>query len=160
MITPRSLQECPESAPRALKSARGRPKSDSGAPKWTRRGLPRRPGELLGTILKRSNSKQAPFADQLLRDLRKRCIGTDFSSNFHSCAKASNLIWTRPYRVEMRFGSSANDSPHLSERASKIDPERHQIRTKIDQIRAKIDRNRSKSDKFRAKIDRNRSKIA
>ena len=118
MITPRSLQECPESAPRALKSARGRPKSDSGAPKWTRRGLPERPGELLGTILRRPNSKQAPFADQLLRDLRKRCIGTDFSSIFHACAKASNLIWTRPYRVEMRFGSSASDSTHLSETAS------------------------------------------
>ena len=122
MIVPRSLQECLEGAPRALKSADDRPKSEPRViqerPQWAPRGLPRRPGELLGTILRRPNSKQAPFADQLLRDLRKRCVGNDFSSIFHSCAKASNLIWTRPYRVEMRFDPSANESTHSSERAS------------------------------------------
>ena len=132
-LGPQKLRDAPQRSPKSLpgpakssprtsqerpRPPQESPKSPPRLPKWAPRGLPRRTGELLGTILRRPNSKQTPFADQLLRDLRKKCVGNDFSSISHSCAKVSNLIWTRPYRVEMRFGSSASDSTPLFERAS------------------------------------------
>ena len=100
---PRAPQEAPERTPRAPKSAP--------------RGLPKRPRELLETLVRFPNSKQADFARYLSRSSCEKRVENDFSSMFDLRVQASNLISTRPQRVEMRFGSLASDSTHLSEKA-------------------------------------------
>ena len=151
-IRDRSVHEPSKTAPRAAKGAprasqqrpiasQERPKSLPRAPQWAPRGLPRRPREVSGTIWRSPSSKKVPFADDLSRDsLKKRCLGC-FSLIFHLRAEAVNLISTRPYRVEMRFGSSASESSHWNEEVAqrhqtgplsgaKIDPRA----TNLDQI--------------------------
>ena len=122
---PRAPQERPRAPKSPARATQDSPKSNPRAPQRSLRRFPRRPGERLETILRPPDMEKAAFADDLLCDSRNKPVGNDFSSILHLCAKASNLIWTRPYRVEMRFGSSASESTHSNERAS----QRHQNRS-------------------------------
>ena len=76
-IAPGTRQKLPQDLPRAPKSAprvpQESPKSPPRLPKWAPRGLPRRTGELLGTILWPPNSKRSLLAGDMSRDsLKKR----------------------------------------------------------------------------------------
>ena len=97
--TPRARQERPKISQERPRTPRERPKSPQERLKSAQVG-PRSPHKTprtaLGTILRRPNSKKVAFASDLLRDSRKKRFGNDSSSIFHLCAKAWNLISTRP----------------------------------------------------------------
>ena len=69
-------------------------------------------------MLRPPNSKKVSFAGDLSRDSLKKRSRERFLSISRLCAQVVNCISTRPYRVEMRFDPSANESTHSSERAS------------------------------------------
>ena len=85
-IAPRVSRKRPKSSEERPRAPQELSKSDPRSPKWTPRALSRRPGELLETILRHPNSKNAPLLGQLLCDLRQSYDGNDFPSIFHPCA--------------------------------------------------------------------------